>query len=64
MHRIWIAILFGLAGFVAYVGGAVALADRVIALHWALQLAYFLLAGTLWALPAHYLVLWAARKPR
>ena len=62
MSRIPFAVIAGLAGFIAYVGAAVALADRVVALHWTVQLAYFLLAGMLWVPPAHYLVLWAGRK--
>ena len=62
MPRILFATIIGLIGFFAYIGGAVVLADRVTALHWALQLAYFLVAGVLWVAPAHFLVLWAARK--
>ena len=62
MSRIPFAVFIGLAGFIAYVGVAVALADQVVALHWAIQTAYFVFAGMLWVLPAHYLVLWAGRK--
>ncbi len=60
--RIAIALFAGLIGFAAYLAGAVVLADRVASLHWALQAAYFLLAGVLWALPASWLMLWAGRK--
>ena len=62
MPRILLASIVGLIGFFAYIGGAVVLADQVMALHWTLQLAYFLVAGVLWVAPAHFLVLWAARK--
>lgn len=62
MPRILFATIVGLIGFFAYIGGAVVLADLVMPLHWALQLAYFLIAGALWVVPAHFLVLWAARK--
>lgn len=62
MSRLPIAILIGLIGFCAYLGVVVALADHVLTLHWTVQVAYFLLAGVLWALPAHYLMLWAARR--
>lgn len=66
MVRILIALLLGLTGFVAYIAAAVTLADRVaslqIPLHWAVQALYFLLAGVLWALPASWLMLWAAGK--
>ena len=62
MPRILIATIVGLIGFFAYIGAAVVLADRVTPLHWAVQAAYFLVAGVLWVVPAHFLVLWAARK--
>jgi hypothetical protein len=62
MQRTAIALAIGLPGFVAYVVGVVTLADRVFALHWAVQAAYFLVAGVLWALPAYWLIVWAARK--
>ena len=62
MPRILLATFVGLIGFFAYIGGAVVLADQVTTLHWTLQLAYFLVAGVLWVAPAHFLVLWAARK--
>ena len=64
MSRIAIAVPLGLLGFALYVAGVVALADHVLPLHWALQLPYFLLAGVAWALPAHWLMLWAAGKRR
>jgi hypothetical protein len=62
MPRILIALVLGLVGFVAYIAGAVVLADRVAGMHWAVQALYFVLAGVLWALPAHFLMLWAARR--
>ena len=62
MTRIFIAVLLGLCGFFAYVGIAVVLADRVQPLNWTVQVLYFLVAGVLWVLPAHFLMLWAARK--
>jgi len=62
MTRILFATIVGLVGFVAYLAGAVVLADQVATLHWTVQLAYFLVAGVLWVVPAHFLVLWAARK--
>jgi Protein of unknown function (DUF2842) len=64
MSRIAIAVPLGLLGFLLYIGAVVALADHVLALHWALQLPYFLVAGVAWALPAHWLMLWAARGGR
>ena len=62
MPRTAIALAVGLPGFVAYVVAVVTLADRVASLHWAIQALYFLVAGVLWALPAYWLILWAARK--
>ena len=62
MPRIAIALAIGLPGFVAYVVAVVTLADQVAPLHWAIQALYFLVAGVLWALPAYWLILWAARK--
>jgi len=62
MPRTLLALAIGLPGFVAYVMAAVTLADRVAALHWAIQALYFLVAGVLWALPAYWLIVWASRK--
>jgi hypothetical protein len=62
MSRIPLAIVIGLAGFAAYVGVVVALADRVVGAHWLVQLVYFLVAGMLWTLPARWLMLWSVRQ--
>jgi hypothetical protein len=62
MFRILFATALGLAGFIAYIAGAIVLADRVRPLHWAIQAAYFVTAGVLWVIPAHFLILWAGRK--
>jgi len=61
MARPAIATLLGLLGFILYVIAAVALADRIDR-QWAVQLVYFILAGTLWVLPARWLMLWAAHR--
>ncbi len=60
--RTFIATMLGLLGFFGYVAAAVTLADRVQPLNWAIQVLYFLVAGVLWVVPAHFLILWAARK--
>jgi hypothetical protein len=62
MFRIPFATALGLAGFIAYIAGAIVLADRVAPLHWAIQAAYFVIVGVLWVIPAHFLILWAGRK--
>ena len=61
MSRPLIALVAGLLGFLFYVGLVVALADHVLALHWAAQLLYFIVAGVAWAWPARALMFWAAR---
>ena len=62
MFRIPLATALCLAGFIAYIAGAIVLADRVAPLHWAIQAAYFVIVGVLWVIPAHFLILWAGRK--
>ncbi|CAA9276411.1 MAG: hypothetical protein AVDCRST_MAG27-3444 [uncultured Craurococcus sp.] len=60
MSRTSIATLVGLSGFLAYVVGVVTLADHVLQMHWAVQALFFLVAGTVWTLPATKLIVWAA----
>jgi hypothetical protein len=60
MSRTAIAVPAGLLGFVLYIGAVVALADHVLALHWTLHAAYFVVVGVAWTLPAYGLILWAA----
>jgi len=64
MSRPAIAVIAGLAGFLAYLVAVVTLADHVIGLHWAVQALYYVVAGVLWALPARALMYWAAGKSR
>lgn len=61
MSRGAIALAVGLVGFTAYVALVVALADHVIPLHWALGLAYYLVAGLAWTWPAARLMRWGLR---
>jgi membrane protein implicated in regulation of membrane protease activity len=61
MSRIAIASIAGIAGFLLYIAAAVILADLVLQGHWALQILYFAAAGILWAWPAKWLMVWAAR---
>lgn len=62
MSRILPATTVGLAGFVAYLAAAATLFDDVASAHWAVQALYFVAAGTLWVIPARWLMLWAAHK--
>jgi hypothetical protein len=59
MRRAALALPIGLLGFLLYVMAVVALADHVLGLHWAAELAYFAVAGVAWAFPARWLLLWA-----
>lgn len=61
MSRVPMALGVGIAGFVAYVVAAATLADWVLRAPWPVQAGYFVLAGTAWAWPARWLMLWAAR---
>ena len=63
MPRILIATLTGLLGFTLYIGLVLALADLLYPLYWALQVLFFVVAGTLWVFPAKFLLFWAARQP-
>ncbi|MCO6420028.1 DUF2842 domain-containing protein [Siccirubricoccus sp. KC 17139] len=60
MPRILLASLVGLLGFFLYVVLVLQAADWVLQQHWALQVPFFLLAGTLWAWPARWLMFWGA----
>lgn len=59
MPRKLIASLLGLAGFIAYVVAVVTLADRVTDANVIVQVAFFLVAGVLWTIPARWLMLWS-----
>ena len=61
MSRTLFSLLVGLLGLALYVGGVVALADRVIGTHWTLEALYYLVAGIAWVLPANLLMLWTVR---
>ncbi|WP_149540772.1 DUF2842 domain-containing protein [Siccirubricoccus phaeus] len=60
MPRILLASLAGLLGFFLYVVLVLQAADWVLSLHWALQIPFFLIAGTAWAWPARWLMFWGA----
>ena len=62
MSRAPIAVLASLIWFVAYVAGAVALADALAPMHWAVQAAYFLVAGLLWVFPVLWLMRWSLTR--
>jgi hypothetical protein len=61
MSRPTIALLAGLAGFIAYVVVVLLLADHVLRLHWIVQFVFFAVAGIAWVWPAKRLMVWAVR---
>jgi hypothetical protein len=61
MSRTPIAILAGLTGFFLYVLLVLLVADHVRALHWAVELLFFAVAGVAWVWPARALMVWAVR---
>jgi hypothetical protein len=60
MPRILIATLAGIVGLALYIMAAVAAADLLGPMHWATQLGYFVVAGSIWVFPVRWLMLWAA----
>ncbi|WP_426956265.1 DUF2842 domain-containing protein [Muricoccus radiodurans] len=60
MSRIPVAVVGGLLGMALYIGFVVALADFVLHRHWAVQVAYFAVAGFAWTFPVRRLMYWAA----
>lgn len=62
MSRTLLAWILGLLGLSAYLALVLWLADWVLTWHWALQIPYFVLAGTLWAWPVRSLMYWAAGR--
>lgn len=64
MPRILLACLAGFVFLALYLVVVLHIADRVLGLHWALQLPFFVLAGFVWVFPVRALMFWAARRPR
>ncbi len=62
MSRTPIAAVAGVLGLAIYIAVAVVLGDQVAHVHWAVQAAYFLIAGSLWVMPMRWLILWAAHR--
>jgi hypothetical protein len=62
MSRAPVAFLASLVWFVAYAIGAVMLADALAPMHWAVQAAYFLVAGLLWVVPVLGLMRWSLTR--
>ncbi len=63
MSRTAIATIVGLAGFTAYVAVVVVVGDHFRQQHWALEFAYYAVAGMAWTWPALKLIAWVVRDP-
>ena len=61
MSRPFAAALMGVAFIVVYIAAAITLPD-VLPQHWAVQAAYFLVAGVAWVMPIRWLMLWSVGK--
>lgn len=62
MSRATIATLAGLIFVLLYIVAAVAAAVALGRLHWAVEAAYWAVAGVLWVLPIRWLMLWSVGK--
>ena len=62
MKRIPIAVTGGFFGFFLYVAAVLALSDIVVHLHWAVQAAFFIVAGSVWVFPVRWLMYWSVGK--
>ena len=62
MSRPVIATVVGLLGFIAYVAIVLIVADSVLGLHWVIQAAFFVLAGSLWVIPIRWLMYWSVGR--
>ena len=61
MSRHLAAALMGVAFIILYIAAAITLPD-LLPQHWAVQAAYFLVAGVVWVFPIRWLMLWSVHK--
>jgi hypothetical protein len=61
MSRNKLATLATIVFVLGWIVGAVALADWLPPLHWAVQAVFWLVVGFVWVFPIWGLMLWAAR---
>ncbi len=62
MSRPSIAVVAGLAFVFFYIAAAVTLPDVIGRMHWAVEAAYWGLAGVVWVFPIRWLMLWSVGK--
>ncbi len=61
MSRPFAATVMGIIFIIAYIAVAITLPD-LLPRQWAVQAAYFLLAGLAWIVPVRWLLLWSVGK--
>ena len=62
MTRSRLATLAGLIFVAVYFAAVLILADVLSPMHWAVQFAYFVVAGIAWVWPVLLLIKWAVRS--
>lgn len=62
MSRTPIAVLAGITFVIAYVTAAISIPDAVGRMNWAIEAAYWALAGIAWVFPVRWLMLWSVHK--
>ena len=62
MSRPKIATIAGIAFVLAYMIAAIALPDIIGRQHWAVEAAYWCVAGIVWVFPIRWLMLWSVYK--
>lgn len=62
MPRIAIATVAGTVFLSLWIAGAMLLADHVSGLNFAIQFAYFAVAGFVWVFPIRWLMLWSVHQ--
>ncbi len=62
MSRPVIATMAGIAFVLIYILAAITLPERIPAMPWPVEAAYWCAAGLLWVLPIRWLMLWSVGK--
>lgn len=62
MSRPKLATIAGLLFIAAYVAAVVVIPELTGRMHWALEAAYWCIAGFVWVLPIRWLMLWSVHK--
>ncbi len=63
MTRSRLATIAGLIFVTVYFAAVLILADALSPMHWAVQFAYFVVAGIAWVWPVLLLIKWAVKQP-